>query len=77
MNSRIWLVSGFIIIIGSLMTTIYYANQMMNQMVKAQAQGLPTPNIDLNAAVYSSIFVGIGFAFITVGLIKHLNRKRQ
>lgn len=76
MSSRIWLIVGFIIIVGSLMATIYYANQIMNQMAKAHAENLPAPNIDSNAAVYSSFFVGIGLIFIIIGLIKHLQKKR-
>lgn len=77
MSARIWLAAGFIIIISSLVATIYYANQVMSQMTQAQTTGAKMPNVDLNAAVYSSFFVGIGFVFITVGLIKHLNKKRR
>ena len=77
MNSKFWLIIGLLTITISFLATVYYANQIMNQMLKAQAGEIAAPNLDFNAAVASGIFVGIGFVCIIIGLIKSIREKEH
>ncbi|MEP6925245.1 MAG: hypothetical protein ABI954_12330 [Pyrinomonadaceae bacterium] len=76
MNSKIWLTVGFLVIPVSFVAAVYYANQIMNEVIKAQTEGTPEPNLDVNAAALSSIFVSIGFIFVIIGLIKRKKEKK-
>ena len=76
MNSRFWLVTGLLTILISFLATVYFTNQIMNQMIKAQAGEIAAPNLDLNAAVAAGVFIGIGFVMVIIGLIKRLKEKK-
>lgn len=75
MNSKFWLIIGLLTILISFLATVYYANEIMNQMIKAQAGEIAAPNLDLNAAVVSGIFIGIGFICVIIGLVKSIREK--
>jgi uncharacterized membrane protein len=70
MNAKICIASGLFIIVTSFIAAVYYADRIMQEVLKAQAAGTDEPSLDLNAAVLSGLFVSIGFILVIIGLIK-------
>jgi uncharacterized membrane protein len=76
MNAKICITVGVLTIVSCFIAAVYYADQIMHQALKAQAEGTSEPNLDLNAAVLSGLFVGIGFVLVIIGLIKLKSEKK-
>lgn len=70
MKWKICIASGLLLIITSFVAAVYYADQIMSQVLRAQAAGIAEPNLDVNAAVLSGLCVSIGFALVIIGLVK-------
>jgi dipeptide/tripeptide permease len=76
MKAKICIASGLLVIVTGFVAAVYFADQIMDQVLKAQIDGTPEPNLDINAAVLSSLFVSIGFVLVIIGLIKLKNKKK-
>lgn len=76
MKAKFCIITGFIAIIVGFVAAVYYADQIMIEVLRAQAAGTDEPNLDVNAAVMSGLFVSIGFVLLIIGLIKLKNQNK-
>ena len=76
MKAKICIAGGLFIIIAGFAAAVYYADQIMQEVLRAQAAGTPEPNLDVNAAVIGGLFVSIGFVLVIIGLVKLKGEKK-
>ncbi len=76
MKAKICVIIGLLTVIAGFIAAVYYADQIMTEVLRAQAAGVAEPNLDVNAAVASGLFVSIGFVLVIIGLIKLKSEKK-
>ncbi len=76
MKAKICVIIGLLTVIAGFITAVYYADQIMTEVLRAQAAGVAEPNLDVNAAVAGGLFVSIGFVLVIIGLIKLKSEKK-
>ena len=76
MKAKFCIITGSLTIVAGFIAAVYYADQIMTEVLRAQAAGTAEPNLDVNAAVVSGLFVSIGFVLVIIGLIKFKSEKK-
>ena len=76
MKAKFCVASGLLTIAVGFIAAVYYADQIMQEVLRAQAAGVAEPNLDVNAAVASGLFVSVGFVLVIIGLIKLKSEKK-
>lgn len=77
LTAKIWLTIGVLTIIASLSFALFKIYQAYVYTKSVETPDTATLIVFIDAAIVSSVFIGVGSIFVGIGLIQYVNQKKK